>query len=334
MKTAEAPQLRSELAHLDGTTLRLSARGLAEGVHGGVHRAERKGSGIEFAGHRPYTPGDDLRHLDRHALLRHGRLMIREFHTDTDRAVHLIVDATPSMAYRSDAELWDRATGKRHSGLLGERPTKLGRSALLAAAIALIARRAGDAVGLSMVSPPGALPRNVTTLRPRHGGETSEHLLSLLGDALSSPPAAATSLPAAERAPSQTPAWSRVLSEAAAVLPRGALVFVFSDFLDFDATNLTQLTDLATRRRELCCVQVLDPAEISFPFTGPLRLRDPETSLEVETDAESARRTYLESLSRMNQRLKDALLNQGARFVPSSTEAAARDVLRKALLPT
>ncbi len=322
MKTAEAPQLRSELAHLDGTTLRLSARGLAEGVHGGVHRAERKGSGIEFAGHRPYTPGDDLRHLDRHALLRHGRLMIREFHTDTDRAVHLIVDATPSMAYRSDAELWDRATGKRHSGLLGERPTKLGRSALLAAAIALIARRAGDAVGLSMVSPPGALPRNVTTLRPRHGGPGAGR------------PAAATSLPAAERAPSQTPAWSRVLSEAAAVLPRGALVFVFSDFLDFDATNLTQLTDLATRRRELCCVQVLDPAEISFPFTGPLRLRDPETSLEVETDAESARRTYLESLSRMNQRLKDALLNQGARFVPSSTEAAARDVLRKALLPT
>lgn len=57
--------------------LRISARHAADGVYAGGHRSQRRGAGVEFGGHRAYTPGDDLRFIDRHALMRHGRLLVR-----------------------------------------------------------------------------------------------------------------------------------------------------------------------------------------------------------------------------------------------------------------
>ena len=72
--------------------LRLRARLVAEGAWAGMHQSPRRGAGVEFGGHRAYTPGDDLRFIDRHALMRHGELMIREFETETDRDLRLLVD--------------------------------------------------------------------------------------------------------------------------------------------------------------------------------------------------------------------------------------------------
>ncbi|MCP6756854.1 DUF58 domain-containing protein, partial [Klebsiella pneumoniae] len=65
----------------------------------------RRGAGVEFGGHRNYVPGDDLRFLDRHARMRHGLLLVREFETETDRALRLIVDASASMSFKSDQAL-------------------------------------------------------------------------------------------------------------------------------------------------------------------------------------------------------------------------------------
>src|SRR5258706_2696055 len=73
--------------------LRLRAQAVAEGVYSGSHKSPRRGSGVEFGGHRAYTPGDDLRFIDRHALMRHGELLVREFETETDRDLWLLVDA-------------------------------------------------------------------------------------------------------------------------------------------------------------------------------------------------------------------------------------------------
>ena len=82
--------------------LRLRARSVADGVYAGSHRSPRRGAGVEFGGHRNYVQGDDLRFIDRHALMRHGRLLVREFETETDRTLRLVVDASASMAYKSE----------------------------------------------------------------------------------------------------------------------------------------------------------------------------------------------------------------------------------------
>src|SRR5262245_28474290 len=83
-------------------SLRLRARSVADGVYAGLHRSPRRGAGVEFGGHREYVPGDDLRFVDRHALMRHGRLLIRQFETETDRTLCLVMDASGSMAFSSE----------------------------------------------------------------------------------------------------------------------------------------------------------------------------------------------------------------------------------------
>ncbi|HVY45401.1 MAG TPA: DUF58 domain-containing protein, partial [Minicystis sp.] len=139
--------------------LRLRARALAEGVYAGVHRSVRKGAGVEFGGQRPYVPGDDLRFFDRRALLRHDRLMVREFETETDRAVWLCVDATASMSFRGPA-----APG-----------AKLAYAAVLAAALARIALASGDPVGLAFVGGAGT-----HGLPPMSGREAFERVCGAL----------------------------------------------------------------------------------------------------------------------------------------------------------
>src|ERR1700684_3071239 len=115
--------------------LRLRSRLVAEGVYAGGHRSARRGAGVECGGHREYAPGDDLRWLDRRSLLRHERLLVRQFETETDRALRLVVDATASMGYRGSL-----APG-----------AKLAFAAVVAAALARIALSRGDPVGLSFL---------------------------------------------------------------------------------------------------------------------------------------------------------------------------------------
>ncbi len=316
-KGTDSAALRQRLVDLDSAPLRVRARSLADGIHGGAHRAERKGAGIEFAGHRPYTLGDDLRHLDRHALLRHGRLMVREFHTDTERPVHLIVDASPSMDYRSDDALFKRPRQARD---VASRPSKLGLASLIAAAIAMIARRTGDPVGLSLVG------ETEMTFRPRLGGETLERLLAALEEREAS--AKSRSRVGSDQGSSP---WESALGRIAHQLPRGTSIFFFSDFLDFERADLSQITDLATRRRTLTCLLVLDPAEVEFPFEGALRLRDDETGTEIETDAEPARTAYLEALHHWKQTIRQELSAKGARLVSSTTTDHPAWVLREVL---
>src|SRR5262249_13634755 len=115
--------------------LRIRARMVAEGVYAGAHRSARKGAGVEFGGHRAYTPGDDLRHLAVRSILRHDHLLVRQFETETDRALRLVVDASASMSYRGG-----RAPG-----------AKLAWAALVGAALARVAIKSGDPIGLSFI---------------------------------------------------------------------------------------------------------------------------------------------------------------------------------------
>lgn len=295
-------RLRAEVAPLEALPLRVRARRLAAGALGGSHRAERKGSGVEFAGHRPYTPGDDLRHLDRHALLRHGRYMIREFIAETQRARVCVLDATASMAYRSDPSA--------RSPL----PTKLELALLLGLALILAAHKRGDPVGLALIGREGR-----TYYPPRRGAEHLERLTSEFER---------LEIEAAEGA-AATNNFDEVLTEAAARIPRSAEVIVLSDFLDVDDDLLASLLRLCTQGREVVMLGLLDPAELEFPFTGQVVLRDPESGVEVETDAAQVRSDYLQALDEHRTKLEVGLASRGAAHVQSSTRMPPADILRQ-----
>jgi len=291
--------------HIDWAALgrlRLAARRIAEGAWVGLHPSRRRGAGLEFAGHRSYVPGDDLRWLDQRALMRHGRLLIKQFETETERTLRLVVDATPSMDYRSDP-----------SGL-----RKLDMAALLGAALTRIAVRSGDRTGLDFIGGLDAVPL------PASGGMPAfeRTLIALVGTrAGGSAGATRTEL-------------ERALAPVTQRAPRGTVIVVLSDLLELGDEAPTVFGALGTAGRQVVVVQILDPLEASFSLDGPVRLKASEGSLEVETNASLARAAYLEALGALQARYRDAVRAHGGELLVCRTDEDAVGVVRRILRAT
>lgn len=306
MKRSKSSQrfLRAELGRLDVVPLRLLARRLAAGHQLGMHHAQKKGAGLEFLGQREYVPGDDLRHLDHRALLRHGRYLVREFQVETERPLHLIVDSSPSMAF-ADAHSPLDAEGVR---------SKLDLARLLTAASTILARRAGDPVGLTYGDP---AHDSLIFLKPRAGSEQVERIFHTLEEPV--------------RSPGPEDAGDRLESavlETGSRLPRGAIVFWFSDFLDPVESIAHALSLLTSRKRTVVLVQILTRAERDFPFHGPHTFKDPESPLQIECDSEAARVRYLERLSAHEAQLLSETMARGATLLCVRTDEDPRRILQ------
>jgi uncharacterized protein (DUF58 family) len=268
--------------------LRIRARMVAEGVYAGAHRSARKGAGVEFGGHRAYTPGDDLRWLDMRSLLRHDHLLVRQFETETDRALRLVVDASASMGYR----------GKDAPG------SKVAWAALVAAALARVAIRSGDPVGLGFI---GGSPQSRGV--PVSGGrEAFERVV----DALEGQSAQGDVL-------TDVAALDRALGALARTARRGSVVVVLSDLLDLPPEAPDRIATIASRGRVVVVVQVLDPDEATFPFKETVRLEALEGTAVVETD-EAARERYLAALAELQESWRRTLVGRGASFLPMTTD--------------
>jgi uncharacterized protein (DUF58 family) len=265
-------------------------------VYAGAHRSARRGAGVEFGGYRAYTPGDDLRWLDRRSLLRHDRLLVRQFETETDRALRLVVDATASMGYRGD-----RAPG-----------AKLAWVALIAAALARIAIGSGDPVGLTYFGGQHALP-----VRVSGGREAFERVVGSLEAAN-----------AGGDAQVDNEMMDRATGAIARAARRGSVVVVLSDLLDLPVDAVERIAAIAGRGRVVVVVQALDPDEATFPFEGTMRLRSLEGNVVVETDAEAKGR-YLAALGELGDAWEHALVSRGGRLVRAVTSDDPVRVVRR-----
>jgi uncharacterized protein (DUF58 family) len=267
---------------------------VAEGVFAGLHRSARRGTGVEFGGFRHYVPGDDLRWLDRRSLLRHERLVVRQFETETDRTVSLLVDASASMAFRSA-----KARG-----------AKLAFVAVVAAALARVALASGDPVSLGFIGG----ERHHGPVARASGREQFERIVGALeavhpgGDAHADPTMVARALQWLSRA-----------------TRRGAIVIVLSDLVDLPAGAADRVAEIASSGRVCSVVQTLDPAEVEFPFRGTVRLRALEGTAVVETDADATRDRYVAALSALEALWEKALVARGGRLLRVTT---ADDLVR------
>ena len=280
--------------------LRLKAQLVAEGVYAGMHRSRRRGPGVEFGGQRPYVPGDDLRFLDLRSLMRHDRLMVREFETDTERAVWLCVDASASMAFR----------GPDAPG------AKLAFAALVAAAVTRVSIAGQDPVGLAWLGGP-----QVDGARASFGHAAFERIVSRLESAEASGDLS-QELSAVERC-------MRLVERRAG---RGSVVVVLSDLIDLHDDALRRIVSLGGGPRALVVVQVLDPRERDLSFRGKVRLKAIEGDTIVVTDADAVRAAYQERLAEHTERCRRAVEAEGGRLVSATTSddavAVVRDVLR------
>ncbi len=276
--------------------LRIRAESIAEGIYLGSHRSIRRGSGVEFSGHRNYVPGDDLRWLDRHALMRHARLLIREFETETDRVLRLVVDATASMGYKS-----------------GSAPaTKLEFAVLLAAVLARVAISGGDPVALDWLG--GA---DCRWLPPLTGRQAFERVVGALeaararGDFHLDPDSI-----------------DRALLPVLRYARRGASIAIFTDLAEMPNELLSRAVGLCARGRRVILVRVLDPAEVNFTFQGPVHLRALEGKLSATTDASSTRSQYLAALKQESDEFSARMAQRGGRFITVCTEDDPAEAIR------
>jgi uncharacterized protein (DUF58 family) len=267
--------------------LRLHAKSVADGVYAGGHRSRRRGAGIEFGGQRNYVPGDDLRFIDRHALLRHGELLVRQFETETDRTLCLLVDASASMSFRGD----------------GAPAPKYAFAALIAAALTKIAVSSGDRVSLDWFG-----GERTVELATSGGREAFERVVGALETAEPSSDLQ-MDLSALERSVARVERRAR----------QGASVVVLSDLIDLPDGALEAISALGVRGKTLVVARVLDPTELDFPFTGPVHLRALEGEARVETDAAAARPQYLAALAAHARVWSERLVARGGSLVETSS---------------
>jgi len=250
------PELLMRLA-----TLKLRARAVAEGVLTGLHRSPHHGQSVEFAEHKEYAPGDEIRHIDWKAYGKTDKYYVKQFEQETNLRAWLVVDASGSMGYR----------GPRAA------MSKLQYGSTLAAALAYLLVRQQDAAGLVAV---GA--QVTRAIAPR---AAASHLGALL-EALEGLTAAGPTRLAA--------AVDHVVEHA----PRRCQVVVVSDLMDPEERVVRRLAQLRRRKHEVTLFHVLDPAELDFPFEDPTLFLSMEDERQLEAHGREVRKGYLEVLSR------------------------------------
>lgn len=284
-----------ELAKLGG--LEFIARGVVEGFIMGLHRSPHRGFSAEFAEHRAYQPGDDLRYIDWRMYARSDRYHVKQFEAETNLRAHILLDTSASMAWSSDADTV---------------PTKLWYAKHLTAALALMLIRQGDTVGLA------TFHDEVTNAVNPSGGRKQWHeILRRLAP-----------LEGAGKTRAQS-----ALKDAALRIRRKGLVILISDLLVDQETTLTALRYLQHRGHQVMVFHLLDPGERELPAASDARFFDPETGEELQVSVADIRLDYREAVREALAEWERSLRPRGVDYVVLDTDqpmaVALRAYLRK-----
>ena len=248
-------------------TLALRAQHVVEGYVTGSHRSPSHGFSIEFAEHREYAPGDDLRYVDWKVYGRTDKFYLKQFEDETNLICHLVLDISESMQYKGPDSPW----------------SKLDHAATAAASLAWLILQQQDSVGLS------TFDESIRHfIRP---SSNPSHLKQLLHIMEVSDPVKKTST-------------GRVLHELADRLGRRGIVILFSDLFDNVEELMLGVQHLRHQRHDVIVVQTLDAAELDFPFRRPTLFRGLESLPELLTDPRGLRKSYLRHFNQFLQNVE------------------------------
>lgn len=276
--------------------LELVTEGIVEGFLAGLHRSPRRGFSVEFAEHRMYQPGDELRYVDWKLLGRTDRMYVKQFEEETNLRAMLVLDASRSMAW---------------SGSPGDRLTKLDYARRLAAALALILLRQRDATGLIVFDDQvrGVTPPRV---RRRHWHDLLRVLAPL----------------EAGRGTAAEPALRRVVAQ----LRRRGLVVVLSDLLLEREPMLTALRFLRHRGHQVLVLHLMDPAEVDLGGSTEARFTDPESGAAVTLRPEDWSAAYRRTVAETVAWWRAGCRRHGIRYERIVTDQPFGAALRRALV--
>jgi uncharacterized protein (DUF58 family) len=247
-----APEVLARISSLE-----LIARSVVEGFIAGLHRSPYLGVSTDFAEHRPYMPGEDLRHLDWKLLARTDRLYIKKYQGDTNAQIHLLIDSSASMGYAS-----------------GE-VTKLQYAQYLASSLAFLGVRQHDSVGL--------VAFNEEVIEHVPPASRSGHLHTILGMIERLVPVRGTTI-------------ADLLHRTADLLTRRAIIVLISDLYDEPDRVIEGLEHLRFRGNDVIVFHVMDNQELDFDFIEPVVLEDSETEEQLHVLPDVLRDEYLRGI--------------------------------------
>lgn len=276
-----------ELARLSSIELR--ARGVVEGFLQGLHRSPFIGYSVEFSSHRRYGPGDDLRHVNWKVFARQRKLYVKEFDAETNLNLYLFVDVSRSMCCKVDGAM-----------------TKQEYAATLAAALASLAIKQRDAVGLGLIDD-GVTEYLDPSAKPGRWDDCLQILSTV-------PQQRITAIP-------------KALEQAAALARHRGVIVILSDLIDDVAGIRRGLQQLRHRGHEVIVFHLLDPYERWLGESGRVRILDLEGPDELTTNIESVRDDYLARINRWCDELDEVCLHQGVDRVELTTDTPPAEAL-------
>jgi uncharacterized protein (DUF58 family) len=252
------------------SSLDLRARLIVEGLMTGMHRSPYQGISVEFAQHRPYVQGDDIRHVDWKVYAKTDKIYLKQYLEETNLHLICIVDASESMGF-----------GSVTAG--GTTWTKYDSATAIAASLSYMAIQQQDSVGLAIFD--NELKRFFKPSNSPGQWKIVTHELTL------TPRLKKTNT-------------GKVLDQLAEKLTHRSLIVVLSDFFDNLEGIKQGLRHLRYKKHELIVFQTLDPLEIDFPFEDVTMFKGLEELGDLLTEPRALREGYLEQLAMATEQLK------------------------------
>lgn len=261
------PEAVSKLASME-----LRARLVVEGFITGLHKSPYHGFSVEFAEHRQYMPGDEIRRIDWRVYGKTDRFYVKQFEEETNLKSYIVLDTSASMNFASDIK-----------GSKEKRITKLEYASFIAASLSYLMVQQRDAVGLT------CFDSSVHTTVPPHA--TKQHLRRLL-------------IELERLRPGTTTNSASALHQLAERTSRRGLVIILSDLFDDPAKVIAALKHFRHNHHEVLVMHVLDPMERSFAFGSDAVFKDVETGELLTTQPYHIQKAYQEAMKEFVERYK------------------------------
>ena len=258
--------------------LELKARLVVEGFMSGSHASPYKGSSVEFAEHREYVAGDDIRHIDWKVFGKSDRYYIKEFEEETNLKAYVVIDTSNSMSYGSDGEI-----------------SKLDYARYVGASLLYLVQRQRDAGALITFG------EGVRTFLPP--ATSGAHFRNMMRELSQAKPSGETDLGA-------------IFNEIADRLRTRSVVIVLSDLLDSNEDGILKgLQRMGHRGHDVIVFHVLDKDEVNFPFERMTRFEGLEVDERLLLDPKSLREAYLAELTAFQSHVKGICLGSRMDYV-------------------
>jgi uncharacterized protein (DUF58 family) len=268
------------LASLQG--LDLQARMVVEGYVAGMHRSPYHGFSVEFAEHREYVPGDDIRHVDWKVWSKTDKYYLKQYEEETNLLTYLLLDTSESMGYAS-----------------GDNVSKLQYAQFVAAALAYMVLQQQDSVGLVTFD-----EQVRRYLRP--SGQPT-HLRELFHVMDVTPARQKTEMGA-------------IFHDLAERFKKRGMIVILSDLFDDVGKILAGLRHFRHRRHEVIVFHILDAAEVDFPFRDTTLFKGLEGLPEVLTEPYALRRAYQAEIGAFLTELRRGCQMANIDYVPIRTD--------------